>query len=536
MKTLIHLTHMPQEQKIGYVLLLTGIVLCMLQLWLPTWYLTGDGPCHVANAQVLHDMWQDKHTAFYSGFYTINKQLNPNWITHLLLALLLHVTDGFTAEKILQSIIVLSFIGSFYLLLRQLNRLAALWPLVIFVFVFQNAFSRGFYNFSFSLSFFCIVVYSWLQYLEKRSWWQLALVMVLLLLTWFTHPVAFVFSVFTCGFLAISHRLARTIDNNMDLAKVLGVLLLGTMPALLLFLKFSDREGGLGSVHLIYNWARWWHFARMAYLFNYAENEKIVLGITGWILTILFGAALWLRIIQRNGVNKYDGLIAAVVAGLMFFFCFPDWMLGGGLFSMRAALLTYVLVCCCCAYMPLPRQVQNTAGILLFVSYVALFAIRLPVMKQSEAEMADHLQIRGMIKPYSVLMPLNLAPAGKGIDGKTIVYDNNIFCHAAQYLSVGVPVIVLDNYEAHTGYFPLKWKEERDPYIHLGNIEAVPPTANIQQYEAKAGVKIDYVALYDNDPGFAQDTGFASLLLYLSGQYHIIYSSTTGKTILYERN
>lgn len=530
------MTRMPREQKAGYLLLFTGIVLCMVQLGLPTWYLTGDGPCHVANAQVLHDMWQNKHTAFYSGFYTLNKQLNPNWITHLLLALLLNVTDGFTAEKILQSSIIVSFVGAFYLLLRRLNSHAALWPLVIFIFAFQNAFSKGFYNFSLSLSFFCIVVYSWLLYLEKRSLRQLALVVALLLLTWFTHPVAFVFSVFTCGFLAISYRLARAIDNNIALAKVMGGLLLGTIPVLLLFLKFSDREGGLASIHLVYNWARWWHFARMAYLFNFAENEKIVLGIAGWALIILFCAALWLRTIQRNGINKYDGLIAAVVAGLLFFFCFPDWMLGGGLFSMRAALLTYVLICCCCAYMPLPRQVQNTAGALLFVSYVALFAIRLPVMEESTKELADHLQISEMIKPNSVVLPLNLAPAGKGSNGKTIVYDNNIFCHAAQYLSAGKPVIVLDNYEAHTGYFPLKWKDESDPYIHLGNIEAVPPTANIREYETRAGIKVDYVALYNNDTSFVQDAGFAGLMLYLSEQYHMIYSSATGQTILYQRN
>ncbi len=47
---------MRQESRI-MLLLIVGLALCMLQLWLPAYYLTGDGPCHVYNAQVVHDIW-----------------------------------------------------------------------------------------------------------------------------------------------------------------------------------------------------------------------------------------------------------------------------------------------------------------------------------------------------------------------------------------------------------------------------------------------------------------------------------------------
>ena len=43
-------------------LLLAGYAICLLQIWLPGYYLTGDGPCHLYNAQILHDLWAGKKT------------------------------------------------------------------------------------------------------------------------------------------------------------------------------------------------------------------------------------------------------------------------------------------------------------------------------------------------------------------------------------------------------------------------------------------------------------------------------------------
>jgi hypothetical protein len=53
---------------------------------------------------------------------------------------------------------------------------------------------------------------------------------------------------------------------------------------------------------------------------------------------------------------------------------------------------------------------------------------------------------------------------------------------------------VLDNYEANTNYFPLKWHDGINPHKHLSRkrgIEGVPPSAAINEYRLKNGVVID---------------------------------------------
>ena len=57
-----------------------------------------------------------------------------------------------------------------------------------------------------------------------------------------------------------------------------------------------------------------------------------------------------------------------------------------------------------------------------------------------------------------------------------------LFSHAAGYLGVEKRLVLLDNYEANTGYFPLRWRPEVNPYVHLGPFaaqESQPPPVRV---------------------------------------------------------
>ena len=157
------------SQKTLNALLLTGFILCLLQIWLPAFYLTGDGPSHVYNAQILHDLWCNKNTAFYAHYYQLVYQPNPNWLSTIVLALLMFVVNGIVAEKIYLTLYVLLYTRGFYLLLKKISGSNSYWPLVIFLFVFTHVLAKGFYNFSFSIAFYFWVVWSWIRFLDRRN-------------------------------------------------------------------------------------------------------------------------------------------------------------------------------------------------------------------------------------------------------------------------------------------------------------------------------------------------------------------------------
>src|SRR4051812_24124826 len=101
------------------LLLVAGLVMCLVQVWVPAFFLTGDGPCHVSNAQILHDIWCNEHADFYTRFFNLNYKPNPNWLATFAMALLLYFVKGVIAEKIFLTLYLLIYSSGFYLLLRK---------------------------------------------------------------------------------------------------------------------------------------------------------------------------------------------------------------------------------------------------------------------------------------------------------------------------------------------------------------------------------------------------------------------------------
>jgi hypothetical protein len=57
--------------------------------------------------------------------------------------------------------------------------------------------------------------------------------------------------------------------------------------------------------------------------------------------------------------------------------------------------------------------------------------------------------------------------------------------HGADYLAAEKPLIILSNYEANAGFFPLIWHYEKNPFAHLAiesGIEGQAPNVSLRKY------------------------------------------------------
>lgn len=86
-----------------------------------TYFLTGDGPCHIYNAKVLLDYWTGHNQEFYAPYYYINTNFEPNYLTSYLLAFFLSFLPDYLAEKALLILYVLTFALSLRWLLGKFN-------------------------------------------------------------------------------------------------------------------------------------------------------------------------------------------------------------------------------------------------------------------------------------------------------------------------------------------------------------------------------------------------------------------------------
>jgi hypothetical protein len=523
--------------------MLLGIACCLIQVWAPACFLTGDGPCHVENAQILHDFWVNHNTALYARFYEVVYQPNPNWFSTFVMALFLFIVNGIIAEKLFLTCYIALYVSGFYRLLKRVSGNKSYWLLVIFSFVFTHALTKGFYNFSFGIAFYFWVVWSWLRYLEKKRLVNVLLFFLFTFLIFFAHLLAFVFAILTCVALILSYSTAADSERNKQdrkkfFIKNLLTLTLFISPFLAITAWFTTKEGGM---HLYFkpHFYRLVELAQFKHIVNFSHNELAWTTITGCALLLLF-MVCFTKLKGLLKVNKYDGFLWTFLFVGFIYLCFPDSILGRQMdMSLRTQLFVHILVAIVIAYRMRHEKLMMAGALVLFVCFIALSGLRFINQLSASGAEGELLAAGSVIKPNSVVLPLNFSPGGINKQGKVIADWNASFRHATQYLGTGKPLIILDNYEANAGYFPIQWKSSVNPYLFLaaGNgIEGIPPFARIALYKQQTGISIDYIIISGYNSSFLTDPDFKALYTEINAMYHIACAVPGGRVIVYEKN
>lgn len=595
--------------KMPVYLLLLGVLVCLLHIWLPAYYLTGDGPCHLYNAQVLNDIWHGKQQTLYDRFYTLSYQPNPNWLSSAALAGLLYFMNGVVAEKFFLSVYVLLFVGGGYALMSAIARERTYWVVVILLFVFPHTLAKGFYNYTVSIAFYFWVVWVWIKMLQRATALRSLAFFLFSGLLFFTHLLSFGFAVFTCAALVLSHNAVLPRDERRGGRYMLRYwLLLGTLllPYLGIMAWFTRSQGGL-QMALKPHLYRLIELIQFKYLVSLTHTEEPYAAVTGLVL-LAIGIALIAGISRRHAVHKYDGLLLALAAVAIVYLFVPESFLGHLiLINMRVQLYIYLLIACCIAYrMPVGvtsyktaiattlamaalaalqlgylniasgqtaddravlqsivganlaievgiciaifaaarfrisyYRLQNVGAFVLLMCFAGMSIERISCQVKASMAVSDYIAVAKQIPDGKTILPLNFAPNGKDRNGAMIADRNFLFGHAADYIAAGKSVIMLDNYEANMGYFPLQWRNNVNPYYHLSigqGIEHTPPYASLKGYEQQAGVRVDYILLCRFDSSFLANDTFAAFYAEIVRDYHVARTSPLRTATLMERN
>ncbi len=521
--------------------MIAGVAMCLAQIWWPEYYLTGDGPCHLYNARVLHDMWNGVNTQFYSRFYDINYNPNPNWLSNVLLGIPLYFASGPVAEKMFLTLYAGLVTGGFYLLLKKISGSSSYWITIVFLFVFHHTLAKGFYNFSLSTALWFWMIWSWMRFVDKRNTINTLIFFLFTALSFFTQLLPFVFGVITCAALICSYTLSRERDEKLSALNyfIQNAILLGilTAPFLALMLWFTNHEGGT-HITLHHHYYRLIELVQFKYAINAVKDESFAAALCGMTIVALLIASIAMRVKAKVIVNKYDGFFYSLLIIMAIYLFFPEnFMQRDILISMRAQLFLLILAGICISY-TLPQPIKNAGGLILFICFTFLTVVRMNYMNKAAVATSDYNSVAAYIRPYSVVLPLDFAPEGKDHD-HPIASRNYLFTHALQYAGTQKPLIILDNYEANAGYFPLLWRYTANPYAHLSTnngFEATPPSADIDNYAKVSGHTIDYIVTWCYDTLALHDEHYRLLHAQVKQQYHQIYTSKSHRTALYERN
>jgi hypothetical protein len=208
------------------LLCLALILIHLIPIWAFKYFPSQDGPAHMNNATIIRE-YHDR--PIFREYYSLNKDLVPNWVGHLVLTGLMSLMPALVAEKMLLSGYVILLPLSVCYVLHTIHPDGTFLTVLIFPFVYNLLLHMGFYNFSYSLVMFFFVVGYWLKHYEGFTRRDMLMLTILSLVLYFCHIVSLVDAYMAIGLLTmwlmgcdLAHQLRTRQLNLRALCDVRG--------------------------------------------------------------------------------------------------------------------------------------------------------------------------------------------------------------------------------------------------------------------------------------------------------------------------
>ncbi|HTM50165.1 MAG TPA: hypothetical protein VL285_15845 [Bryobacteraceae bacterium] len=430
-------------------------------VWALPYFPTQDGPSHLENSNILLLLLRGGAPAF-SQYFSINTAPTPNWLGHAALAGLMLLAGPLIAEKLLLTVYIVALPLAVRYAFRAARPEAGPLAVLSFPFLYNCLLHYGFYNFCLSIALFFVA----LGYRRGRKgdsgWKETAALAAILAVLYGCHVVSWALALLAMVIL----RPRQAVPLALAAAPSAGMAIW----------FFAGRHGGSAgpAVPLAARWSGLWHFSTA--VSSYGAPDQ-------WIGTAF---ALFLLCAAIVCAAKGPALFSALL--LIFYFAIPPQAFGGMFLLERLNLYFFLSLLPWIAERDWSRGARRilVAGAALFC--LALLALNMPWYLEANRLIAEFLSGAGHVRTGSVFVPLIYEARGPGPMRR--LYGEPLR-HTSGYLAVLRGAVNLDNYEAQTDLFPVKFRPDHNPGVLVGAMEESPPRVHLDPS------RIDYVVVWD---------------------------------------
>jgi len=496
------------EKVVFFIILLVSVFL----LFTVKFYPSMDGPSHLYNANLLiHLVKWDANVL--NDYFIINRFPIPNWTSYIILVFFKSFLPAWCAEKILLLFYIVGLSLSFRAFVKQLCPGNIGLSIFIFPFAYSFLFHLGFYNYCISFVFLFLALAYWLKYKEEHSFRKYLLLFVFVTLTYFSAILSFMFLGFCIGLFVVAFSINTGRDTRQagrKLVSELLILLLVSLPALIfaaIFVKsitfFPSNE-----CYTTGELVKWLNDVRCLIVYDYVGEGKFT-GQFLHILIAMIAISLFLRFYRKERLfvkpnakcqffrsRKSDVLVIPVILSLVLLFIVPNGS-NAGMMSDRFCLLAYLFFMAWGISQPLPKRIMPVFMVLIIIFHLGLlFKRHNGTIRGLDRDAQLICNVSGYIAENSIVLPVNMS-------------DNWLEPHFSNYLGVDKPMVILENYEASVGWFPVCWNMAKMPRLKLGDYVTVNGVRWISNSASSVVKQVDYVFLYGNvskinDPNWAE--------------------------------
>ena len=526
-----------RQLSIGYITVIVMLVLHLLPVWGFTYFPTQDGLSHIYNSYVVKEYHQHENYRLRE-VYELNATIFPNWTSHALLVVLLYVFPPLICEKIVLTLCIGLLPLSLFYFLNGIARKNMVFGLLGFMFAYNYLLHMGFYNFVLSMSLFFFTMGYWWRVKDKIRLTNIIVIYILLLVTYLTHYHTYAlllmsltfFPLFSSGYAVLQgvwgHRessrpLMRRFKEGIPKLKPTLTFIGSLIPAY--FIMFSYyfylvNEHGGNSNHKGVEWLNDYFFS-MKSLVAFRDDHILVGRVLLVFLAIVFvltvinrvrqcyqfhkseewketGERLWTRI-----VTQMDGFLIMAVFITAMFYIAPWSGYSGGWINDRFHLYIFLVL--------LPFFAVNwhryvnygVAGIIVILSLWHL-GYNVHTYALLNRDIANVHSSMGLYEKDTILTSepgeWNGFSDSLGFESKYV----EPFGHTECLLAVNMGIAYLDNYEANTDHFPLRYKLKElsaDGAIVKKELPADYAIIWRTEYDDVAGLEEEYDLIHSND-------------------------------------
>lgn len=437
-------------------------------------YPSVDGAAHLYNSAILKDLLLNS-TSPYHDFYQFNTVIVPNWLDHILLALLMCVFSALWAQKIFVIALILSQAIVFRLIIIKLNPENKLLSCFILPFIFSSFFYIGLYNQLLSFTLLYCFIY-WLLSAKTEGYLYYLGLFCFSIFLWFSSIVMYAVFLILLAIYTI-YQLNEDRLKYVAWFKKIGFMILVFLPTLFLSLNFIAKISMLTDEKPINYLNKLILFFRLEPLtvFDLTGESKLTIPLVV-LLFILF----FIGYKSISNTVKKSILLTSIFIGLLFFII-PN-NAGAGMLSFRLAMSFYLLLIVLVASFNYHKTV-------ILISSLAVLSIHLGlVMKRHNGRLRSYTQAS-----------VNYVEVGKHIPiGATVWPISNeedwFLGHSNNYLGIANSCIILENYETYYPWFPLLFKPNKTNANTLYN-----ELRSKKQLNSFSDVSADYLVVYQKN-------------------------------------
>ena len=512
---------------VGYITVIVMLMLHLLPVWGFKYFPTQDGLSHIYNSYVVKEY--HKHENYrLREVYELNATVFPNWTSHALLVVLLYVFPPLVCEKIVLTLCIGLLPLSLFYFLNGVAKRNMVFGLLGFIFAYNYLLHMGFYNFVLSMSLFFFAMGYWWRVKDKLRLTNIVVIYVLLLVTYLTHYHSYALLVMSLTFFPVfssvyealrgvwgnhkerSEPLTQRLKEGVEKLKPTLTFLGALVPAYFILFSYYfylSNAHGTDSNHKGLAWLNDYFFS-MKSLVAFRDDHILIGRVLLVFLAIVFvltvinrirqcyqfhkseewketGERLWSRV-----VTQMDGfLIMAILITAMYYIA-PWSGYSGGWINDRFHLYIFLILLPFFA-VNLHRYVNyGVAGVIIALSLWHL-GYNIHTYTLLNRDIANALSSDGLYEKDTILTSepgeWNGLSDSLGFESKYV----EPFGHTECLLAVKMGIAYLDNYEATTDHFPLRYKQKELP----ADFAIIWRT----EYDDVAGLEEEYDLIHSND-------------------------------------